>query len=70
MPNFIAKIGFLSGPFYGLVLLIYLLTLKESIPGKNEINTAQVKHYFIPATLIIFAFGLIVTVLRLSLHLY
>lgn len=66
MHNFIVRIGFASCYFYGLLLLAYLISLRERFPGNNEIEFDETEHHFLPATLVVFAFGLIATALRFT----
>lgn len=60
MTTYADRLGFSSFYFYGLLLLAYLVMIKENDPGKNELIIDDTKRNFILATLIILAFGLMV----------
>lgn len=70
MTVFLDKLGFYSFYFYGLLLLAYLLTRSIEIDDNNEIKINATYHYFLPATLIIFAFGLLVPIISFIMRLF
>lgn len=69
MTNFINRLGFFSFYFYGLLLLIYLLTRTEKIVGANETDIDETKYFFLPVTFVIFAFGLLVPTISFIMRL-
>lgn len=67
MQNFAVRLIPSSFYFYGLVLLTYLLSQKQIISGKNEINLKKREYPFLFILLFILLFGAIVTPLKILL---
>lgn len=67
MQNFAVRLIPSSFYFYGLVLLTYLLSQKQVISGKNEINLKKREYPFLFILLFILLFGAIVTPLKILL---
>ncbi|AWN75338.1 glycosyltransferase family 87 protein [Legionella anisa] len=74
MPDLLVRISFFSSFFYGLILLIYLLSKRKKIYGNNEILGDGTKHYSISVIIIILTLGVFVPIIYylirlLNLHL-
>lgn len=63
MSHLWVRISFFSCPFYGLLLLSYLLGTRKKIYGNNELQCIATKHYSISAMIVILIFGVLVPVI-------